>query len=93
MDIDLTLDQAALIRLAMEAGRIKRPEEAAEQAMALWEEQERRRAEILVRVDEGEASIARGEGLPITHESMRQLADDVKARGRARLEAEIAVRR
>jgi hypothetical protein len=31
-----------------------------------------------------EASLARGEGLPITPESMRDLADEVQQRGRAR---------
>ena len=38
---------------------------AATQAMALWEERERRRAEILARVDEAEAALARGEGTVI----------------------------
>ncbi len=53
---------------------------------------ERRRSEILSRVDEAEASLARGEGIAITQESMRQLAEDVKQRGRARLAAENAAR-
>lgn len=92
MEINPTPDQASLIQQAIEAGRIHRPEDAAEQAMALWEEHERVRAEILARVDEGEASIARGEGIPITQASMRQLASEVKQRGRARLEAENAAR-
>ena len=48
------------------------------------EERERTRAEILVAVDEAEASLARGEGRAITQESMRELAEDVKQRGRAR---------
>lgn len=61
--------------------------------MALWEERERRRAEILARVDEAEASLARGEGTVITQASMRQLAADVKQRGRARLEAENSAHR
>ena len=54
---------------------------------------EHRRAEILTRVDAAEASLARGEGIVITQPSMRQLAEDVKQRGRARLEAENAERR
>jgi len=61
--------------------------------MALWEERERRRAEILARIDEGEAALARGEGTVITPETMRTLAEDVKRKGRARLEAESAARR
>jgi hypothetical protein len=61
MEIRPTPDQEASIRQAIDAGRIERPEDAATQAMALWEERERRRAEILARVDEAEAALARGE--------------------------------
>jgi hypothetical protein len=88
MEIHPTPDQQAFIRSAIEAGRIERPEDAATQAMTLWEEHERRRMEILSRVDEAEASLARGEGIAITQASMRQLASDVKQRGRDRLAAE-----
>ena len=52
------------------------------------EEYERRRAEILVAVERAGDSLARGEGLVITEESMGQLVRDVAARGRARLAAE-----
>jgi Arc/MetJ-type ribon-helix-helix transcriptional regulator len=88
MEVDLTPDQTALIRQAIETGRLHRPEEAAQEAFSLWEERERRRAEILTAVDIAQASIARGEGRVITEESMRQLAKDVSQRGRARLAAE-----
>ena len=82
MEIRPTPDQEAFIRQAIDAGRIARPEDVATQAMALWEERERR-AEILARVDEAEAALARGEGTVITPETMRTLAEDVKRRGRA----------
>ncbi len=93
MEFRPTPDQEAFIRQAIDAGRIARPEDAATQAMALWEERERRRAEILARVDEAEAALAQGEGTVITPETMRTLAEDVRRRGRARLEAENAARR
>ena len=88
MEIHPTPDQQAFISRAIDAGRIARPEEAAAQAMALWEEHERRRCEILSRVAVAEASLAGDEGIAITQASMRQLAQDVKQRGRARLKAE-----
>jgi Arc/MetJ-type ribon-helix-helix transcriptional regulator len=88
MDVELTPDQRAFIRLAMESGRFHREEDAVEEALALWEERERRRAEILTALDEAEASLARGEGRPITEESMKALAEEVKQRGRRRLAAE-----
>jgi Arc/MetJ-type ribon-helix-helix transcriptional regulator len=88
MEVNLTPDQTALIRQAIETGRLHRPEEAAQEAFSLWEERERRRAEILAAVDIAQASIARGEGRVITEESMQQLAKDVSQRGQARLAAE-----
>jgi Arc/MetJ-type ribon-helix-helix transcriptional regulator len=88
MDVELTPDQRAFIRLAMESGRFHREEDAVEEALALWEERERRRAEILAALDEAEASLARGEGRPITEESMKALPEVVRQRGRRRLAAE-----
>jgi putative addiction module CopG family antidote len=85
MDVHLTPDQQAFIRRAIESGRFTRAEDAVEEALSLWEGRERKRAEILASVDAAEASLARGEGLIITQESMRDLADRVKERGRARL--------
>ena len=93
MNVDLTPDQRAFIRRAIDSGRFRREEEAVQEALALWEERERRRAEILTALDEAEASLARGEGRPITEESMRALADEVKQRGRSRIAAERSTRR
>jgi Arc/MetJ-type ribon-helix-helix transcriptional regulator len=88
MEVDPTPDQKAFIRQAIESGRLHREEDAVQEALSLWEERERTRAEILTAVDVAEASIARGEGRTITPESIRQLADEVKQRGRSRLDAE-----
>jgi putative addiction module CopG family antidote len=88
MEVHLTPDQKAFVRQAIESGRLNREEEAVQEALSLWEQRERTRAEILTAVDLAEASVARGEGRAITQESMRQLADEVKQRGRNRLTAE-----
>ncbi len=45
------------------------------------------RAEILAAVDQAEASLACGKGRVITQESMRQLAEEVKQRGRTHFAA------
>jgi hypothetical protein len=58
-----------------------------EEALSLWEERERKRAEFLATLDDAKASIARGEGHVITKPSMRDLAAEVKQRGRGRLAA------
>ena len=52
------------------------------------EERDRKRAEILAAVDVAKASHARGEGRMLTQESVQELADKVKQRGRTRLAAD-----
>lgn len=88
MNVELTPDQRAFVQKAIESGRFKREEEAVEEALALWEERERRRLEILAMRDEADASLARGEGIPITEESMKALAEEAKQHLRRRLHSE-----
>jgi Arc/MetJ-type ribon-helix-helix transcriptional regulator len=89
MEIHFTPDQKAFLRQAIETGRLHSEEDAVQEALALWEERERQRAEFLLTLDEARASLARGEGRVITQQSMQQLAREVKERGRARLLAEL----
>ncbi len=90
MDVQLTSDQKAFARRAIESGRLHSEQDAVQEALALWEERERQRAEFLLTLDDARASLARGEGRVITPENMHQLASEVKERGRARLLAELA---
>ena len=93
MEVHLTPDQQAYIRSAIEAGRLRRAEDAVEEALFLWEERERARAEILAAVDRAERSLAAGEGWSITEQSMRELAEGVKERGRRRRAVERSTER
>ena len=93
MDVQLTPDQKAFARRAIESGRFHSEQEAVQEALALWEERERQRAEFLLTLDDARASLARGGGRVITQESMHQLASEVKERGRARLLAELNMSR
>jgi Arc/MetJ-type ribon-helix-helix transcriptional regulator len=88
MEVRLSPDQEAFVRQAIESGRLQCAEDAVEEALSLWEERERKRAEFLATIEVAEASLARGEGRVITEQSMRELAEEVKQRGRARLLAE-----
>jgi len=63
MRIDLSPEQQDFVRRAVDSGRFKRAEEAVQEALGLWVERERRRAEILAAVDAAQASIDRGEGI------------------------------
>ena len=93
MDVNLTPDQKAFARRAIESGRLHSEQDAVQEALALWEERERQRAEFLLTLDDARDSLARGEGRAITQQSMQQLAQDVKERGRARLLAELTTPR
>lgn len=90
MAVELTSDQKAFARRAVETGRLVSEDDAVREALALWEERERRRLEFCSTIDEARASLARGEGRPITQESMRELSEEVRERGRVRLIAELA---
>lgn len=91
MNVELTPDQRAFVAKAIESGRFSRAEQAIEEALALWEERERRRLEILAMLDEADASFARGEGIPITQESVPVLIEEAKQRLHRRIEAERSV--
>jgi Arc/MetJ-type ribon-helix-helix transcriptional regulator len=93
MQVDLTPGQKAFAQRAVESGRLHSEADAVHEALALWEERERQRIEFLFSLDEARASLARGAGRVITQESMRQLANEVKERGRARLLDELGVPR
>jgi Arc/MetJ-type ribon-helix-helix transcriptional regulator len=88
MDVRLTPDQEAFVRQAIQSGRLRHEEDAVKEALVLWEERERTRAEFLATLDQAEASLARGEGRVITRESMLNLAEEVHQRGLARLASE-----
>ena len=93
MDVQLTPDQQAFARRAVEVGRLRSEQDAVLEALALWEERERQRAEFLLTLEDARASAADGEGRVITKESVEQLAREVKERGRARLIAELSTQR
>ena len=88
MEIRLPPEQEAhLTAIAASTGRST--DELVQEAIELWErDQARALAEFRKSLDEAEDSIARGEGIDITPEAMRQLSKDVMERCRARVEAE-----
>ena len=88
MKVELTPDQEAFVRQAIKDGRVGSTEAAVQEALQLWEKRERRRSEILAAVDEAEVSLSRGQGMVMTEESMRNLAEGIKNRGRGRLDTD-----
>jgi putative addiction module CopG family antidote len=85
MEIELTPEQRSFVHLAIEQGRIQSAEDAVKDALTLWEERERARAELIAEIDAGEDSFEGGAILPDSEESIAKWIDGVKQRGRAKL--------
>jgi len=60
---------------AIEAGRFNHEEDALKEALSLWEERERQRAEFLASLNDANGSLARGEGRSDTVEMLANLVD------------------
>src|ERR1035437_1006234 len=80
-----TPEQEAFIREGIASGRFATAEDAAREALRLWEERQRRRTELLIELDAAEASFARGESRRVGPESITEFIAGVKRRGSARL--------
>ena len=88
MNVELTPDQRALIRRAIETGRFRREEEAVHEALALKEERERSRLELVAALDEAKASRERGDGRTLSLDSLKAFGKEITRRGRWRIETE-----
>jgi len=83
MEVELTEDQKAFVQQGIESGRYRSAEDAVRNALALWEERESRRMEILLAVSIAEAEFARGEGTVIeTEEDAERVFNEIKQDGR-----------
>jgi Arc/MetJ-type ribon-helix-helix transcriptional regulator len=84
MEIALTPDQQEFIQYGIEKGRFKNSREAVQQALAIWEEIERDRMELLLSLDEAETDIAAGNYIECDEEGLKKLAEQIKQEGRMR---------
>jgi Arc/MetJ-type ribon-helix-helix transcriptional regulator len=86
MEVHFTADQEALIRRAIASGRYQTAEDAVQDAMARWEEGERKRIEVLASLDEAEADLETGWYTDYTDQTLPRLADELKREARAQRE-------
>lgn len=82
MDVQLTPDQKAFVRQAIESGRLTHEEDAVRETLSLWEEREHSRMQILVALDEAEADVRTGRFADYTPDTLPQLAEDLKREAR-----------
>jgi putative addiction module CopG family antidote len=83
MEVQLTPDQEAFIKHAIDSGRLHREEDAVREALSLWEERERARVELRAAFDEAEVDLEAGHYTDYTNETLPQLADELKREARA----------
>jgi putative addiction module CopG family antidote len=83
MEVQLTPDQKAFIKHAIETGRLNREEDAIREALSLWEERERVRVELYAAFDEAETDLGAGQYADYTNETLPQLAGELKREARA----------
>lgn len=85
MQILLTPEQSSFAELGIQEGRFSSPEDAVQQALAVWEKQERARIELLASLDLAEQSLDAGEGETYTARSLHDLVSSIRAHGMAKL--------
>ncbi len=83
MEVQLTPDQKAFIKHAIESGRLHREEDAVREALSLWEERERARVELSAAFDDAESELEAGHYTDYTNETLPQLAAELKCDARA----------
>ena len=76
VEVQIIDDQGVFVREAIQTGRFSREDDVLHEALSMWEERERWRAETLAAIDEAEASLARGEGLARLYAGT--MSDDVR---------------
>ena len=87
MEIELTPEQDSLVNLGIEQGRFQRREDAVKDAMSLWERRERARIELVAEIDAGDSCPEEEDIVLDSDEALDAFFEDIKQRGRARLEA------
>ena len=83
MEVQLTADQKALIRQAIDKGRLAGEEDAVREALSLWEERERSRIELIAALEEAEADLEAGYYTEYTDATLPDLAEELKREARA----------
>jgi hypothetical protein len=73
MQIELKPDLEALIQYEIQNGRLQKPEDAIEQALADWEERRLELIELLAALDEAEEDFRTGNYVECTPESLPEI--------------------
>ena len=85
MQIELSPEQSSFVDLGIQEGRFRAPEEAMQQALALWVKRERMRLELLAAIDAGDNSPREDDTVLDSEEDIKAFFTGVEQRGLAKL--------
>ena len=87
MQIELSPEQSSFVDLGIQEGRFRNPEEAMQQALALWVNRERARIELLASIEAGDDSPREDDIVLDSEEEIAEFFAGVEKRGLAKLAA------
>jgi putative addiction module CopG family antidote len=88
MEVRLSPEQEVFVRQAIESGRFHGAEDVVREALEMWHERERKRADIMEVFEFAEASVTRVAKRNVTKEPSTKPARKGKGRGRKRVAAD-----
>jgi putative addiction module CopG family antidote len=88
MEVRVSPEQEELVRQAVESGRYRGAEDVVREALEMWHDRERKRADIMAVFDFAEASVSRVAKRNVAKEPATKPARKGKRRGRKRVAEE-----
>jgi putative addiction module CopG family antidote len=86
MVVSIPPDIESYVQEAIAAGRFESPEQAFREAFQLLQDQDRQRESLRTEVKRGFDQFDQGQGIELDEAGLRELFDDIQARGEARYE-------
>ena len=84
MHIEFSPEQSSFVELAIQEGRLRNPEDAMQQALALWVKRERGRLELLAEIEVGDNSPREFDAVLDSEEGIEEFFAGVEQRGLAK---------
>jgi putative addiction module CopG family antidote len=84
MEVRVSPEQEEFVRQAVESGRYREAEDVVREALEMWHDRERKRADIMAVFDFAEASVSRVAKRNVTKEPAKEPAKELARKGKRR---------
>jgi putative addiction module CopG family antidote len=88
MEVRVSPEQEEFVQQAIESGRYREAEDVVREALEMWHDRERKRADIMAVFDFAEASVSQVAKRNVTKDPAKELSRKGKRRGRKRVARE-----